>query len=269
MAAPSSARHSAIITVGDEILGGFIQDTNAHWMAGRLRSRGFPVRGLEVVGDRPQDIGASIRRWLGCPEIVRLFVCGGLGPTPDDRTFQAVGQALGRPLIFEPTAGRRIQEMVLTFAAVGRLPSGRLGPASRKMATVPAGGTVLVNSTGMAPGMAYVLDGDDRLLLVLPGIPRELKAIFTEEIEPRFLPATDQAPVIVELHYRAAPESAFYAVMREIEASIPEVAVGSYPNPERRELTIRVRGNAEEAVLRAVHLLRAGVPYTPHDEVRA
>jgi len=257
---------SAIVTVGDEILGGFTQDTNAHWMAARLFRLGFPPRGLEVVGDDPDAIADAAHRWIAHAEVTRLFICGGLGPTPDDRTFEAMARMLKRPLVFDTATGRHIQEMVLAAALAGRLPTGRLGAAARKMAMVPAGGTVLVNPAGMAPGMVYPLDAD-RLLFVLPGVPRELKAIFTEEIEPRFLNGSSDLPVIVELRYRAAPESAFYTVMKEIEATYPGVAVGSYPNPERRELTIRVRGTSRELVDHVVALLRGAVLYVPLEEV--
>ncbi len=256
---------SAIVTVGDEILGGFTQDTNAHWMAARLFRLGFPPRALEVVGDDLDAIADAAHRWIARPEVTRLFICGGLGPTPDDRTFEAVARALERPLVFDRAAGRRIQEMVLAAHVAGRLLTGRLGPAARKMATVPAGGTALVNSAGMAPGMVYPLEAD-RFLFVLPGVPRELKAIFAEEIEPRYLRASSDLPIIVELRYRRAPESAFYAVMKEIESNYPGVAVGSYPNPERRELTIRVRGTSRELVDHVAAVVRGAVPYVP-DEV--
>ncbi len=267
MTSSNHTPYSAIITVGDEILGGFTQDTNAQWLAARLFARGFPPRGMEVVGDRADDIVAAVRRWVARPEVARIFLCGGLGPTPDDRTFAALAQALGRPLVYLPATGRRIQEMVLAFAKSRRLPSGRLGPASRKMATVPAGGTALINPVGMAPSMVYALAEPDRWLLVLPGIPRELKAIFVEEIEPKYLAAPSSPPVVAELHYEAAPESAFYAVMQEVEAAFPGVSVGSYPDPERRELTIRVRGSSAEAVERVVERLRRGVPYQPSGDV--
>jgi molybdenum cofactor synthesis domain-containing protein len=257
---------SAIITVGDEILDGFTQDTNAHWLAGRLFALGVPVTGMEVVGDRVEEIAACVRRWLLRSDVTHLLVCGGLGPTPDDRTFEGVALALDRPLVFDVPTGRRLQEIIFRYTAAGRRASARLEASGRKMAMVPADGVPLINSVGMAPGMAYALPGD-RHLFVLPGVPRELFAIFSEELEPRYLQSAGRQAAVVELRYRAAPESAFYPVMKEVESAFPDIAVGSYPHPDRRELTIRVRGASRERVRQVVERVRAGVSYPAQEEV--
>src|SRR2546422_8420998 len=90
---------STIVAVGDELLAGFTLDTNSNWLAGRLRLLGFPLKRITVVRDRHAEIVEQLRRDLDDPEVEDVFCSGGLGPTPDDRTFEAVAAALGRELV--------------------------------------------------------------------------------------------------------------------------------------------------------------------------
>src|SRR4029077_18398998 len=98
---------SSIVAIGDELVGGFTLDTNSHWLAERLRLLGFPVKRITAIRDRPKEIGDQVR-----PEVVddsgtHVFLSGGLGPTPDDRTFAALADALGSELIvWEETRAR-------------------------------------------------------------------------------------------------------------------------------------------------------------------
>src|SRR5206468_5959855 len=90
---------SSIIVVGNEILAGFTVDTNSNWLAGRLFRAGYPVRMMTTVGDVDPDIVAAIRDHAARRELSRIFVCGGLGPTPDDRTYVALTRALNQELV--------------------------------------------------------------------------------------------------------------------------------------------------------------------------
>src|SRR6202165_1887596 len=87
---------SSIIVVGNEILRGFTVDTNSNWLAMRLFRCGFPVRLMTTVGDVDADIVSAIHEHIKRSELTRIFVCGGLGPTPDDLTYIALGRALSR-----------------------------------------------------------------------------------------------------------------------------------------------------------------------------
>ena len=115
---------------------------------------------------------------------------------------------------------------------------------------------VFRNSRGMAPGVVYGVDG--RRLFVLPGVPPELKGIFTEELEPEFLAGRSGA-VVRELRFVFAVEARFYPVMRELEASHPDVSVGSYPHFETKELVIRFLGQDGDRVAEALEIVRARV----------
>src|SRR5260370_7177525 len=90
---------SSLIAIGDELVGGFTLDSNSHWLAERLRLLGYPVKRITAIRDRPREIVEQLRRELADAELTHVFVSGGLGPTPDDRTFASVAEALGRELV--------------------------------------------------------------------------------------------------------------------------------------------------------------------------
>jgi nicotinamide-nucleotide amidase len=253
---------TVIIAVGDELLGGFTLDTNSHWLAQQVRDVGFPCEHIEVVGDRDDDIVAAIRRAVDDPHAARVFVCGGLGPTTDDRTLPAVSRALTRPLQEDPEARAHIEGIIERMHAAGWVPTLELSEANARMALVPEGATVLRNRRGMASGLAYPLDGEDRWLFVLPGIPRELQAIAGEEVLPQFF-AGGTAPVVRELRYGYAIEAEFFEPMRTLEREFPDVNVGSYPQTETRQLVIRIRGTDEPRVDAAVARLLELRPLPP------
>ena len=252
---PKATGLTAIVTVGDEILSGHTQDTNSSLLARLAFAAGHPVTHIEVVGDQPAAIIAAIRRALDDPEISRIAVCGGIGPTPDDRTFQAVADALGRPLELNPIAYGNIEGMARRMHAAGWIDEPKVSDANRRCAMVPVGATVLANRRGMAPPLAIDL-GEDRWLFVLPGIPREFVTIVEEELIPGYF-GGGTAPVVREVRYRSVPESEMSQPMLVLQAEFPDVTVGSYPQVEQRELVIRLHGREAERVDAAVARLRS------------
>src|SRR2546421_12709823 len=98
---------SSIVAIGDELVGGFTLDTNSHWLTERLRLLGYPTKRITQIRDRPPEIVEQLRRELDDADITDIFVCGGLGPTPDDRTFPPPADALGKELgLSEETRAR-------------------------------------------------------------------------------------------------------------------------------------------------------------------
>ena len=249
---------SSIVAIGDELVGGFTLDTNSHWMAERLRMLGYPVKRVTQIRDRPQEIVEQLRRELDDAEITDVFVSGGLGPTPDDRTFAALATALGKELMIWEETRARIERRVQRMHSMGLLESPDVTEGNLRMARIPAGPShVFKNRRGMAPGGLYEANG--KRIFVLPGVPLELKGIFTEELEPQFLTA-GSAATVRELRFTFAVEARFYPLMRELEEQFPDVSVGSYPNFETKELVIRCVGLDPKRVEAALEVIRKRAP---------
>ena len=249
---------SSIVAIGDELVGGFTVDTNSHWIAERLRLLGFPVKRVSQVRDRPREIVEQVRRELDDPELSQVFVCGGLGPTPDDRTFASLADALERELVIWEETRARIERRVRRMHEAGLLDSPDVTEGNLRMARIPAEPAhVFKNRRGMAPGVVYEQAG--KRIFVLPGVPLELKGIFTEELEPAFL-AGGAAATVRELRFTFAVEARFYPIMRELEETFPDVSVGSYPNFETKELVIRVLGSDPSRVDQAFDIIRRRAP---------
>jgi nicotinamide-nucleotide amidase len=162
-----------ILSQGEEVLCGQTPDTNAAWLSARLTQFGFSVGRHTVLGDRLDDIRAVLTE---IAPRVDLCVCtGGLGPTRDDLTAEAAAQAFGRPLELDPDALVRI--------AAFYEKRGRSMPSSNeKQAWLPHGALRLDNEWGTAPGFAFV--EAEALLVFLPGVPEEMRRLFTLRVEP-------------------------------------------------------------------------------------
>jgi len=239
---------SSLVIVGDELLAGFTVDSNGALAARRLFEAGYPVRRVEIVGDVVADIAASVRRAVDDPEVARIIVCGGVGPTPDDRTHEGVAAALGRDLVEDPTALRLIEARVARMHRAGWLPSPVASAANRRMARMASGGRVLENLRGMAPPLAVQL-GVDRWLLVLPGVPREFEAALEEAVIPEFF-SRSRPLSVVELRFSGVAEADLAGPMLQLERDFPDVAAGSYPQPGR-QLIVRLRGEDPDRVTAA------------------
>lgn len=242
------------MAIGDELVGGFTLDTNSHWIAERLRILGYPAKRVTQVRDRPDEIVEQLRRELDDAEVTDVFLSGGLGPTPDDRTFAAVADALGRELVIWEDARAKIERRVQRMHSMGLLESPELTEGNLRMARIPGNPThVFKNRRGMAPGAVYETSG--KRIFVLPGVPMEMKGIFTEELEGHFLLA-GSAATVRELRFTFAVEARFYPLMRELEETSPDVSVGSYPNFETKELVIRCVGADPRRVEEVLEVIR-------------
>src|SRR3989442_15991638 len=87
---------SSVVAIGDELVGGFTLDSNSHWLAGRPRLLGFPLKRMTAIRDRPREIVDQLQRELDDPEGTHVVVGGGLGPAPDDRTFPSGAEGVRR-----------------------------------------------------------------------------------------------------------------------------------------------------------------------------
>ena len=163
-----------ILCVGTELLLGDILNGNARWLAQRLAALGLPHYRQTVVGDNPQRLAAAVREAAMRSRV--LITTGGLGPTPDDLTTEALAAAFETPLRERPELWDEIQ---------AKLSSGGrpVAPCNRRQAFLPEGAEVLPNPLGSAPGMIWSPQ-PDFTVLTFPGVPSEMRAMFTQTAEP-------------------------------------------------------------------------------------
>lgn len=202
---------AAICTIGDELLAGETVDTNTAWMASALAELGIEVRTAVTVGDDLGRLTAEVRRLAGEHDV--LLCSGGLGPTSDDRTREAVAAAAGVELVRDEALGERLRGW---FAERGvEMPEANL-----RQADAPAGATVLPPQ-GTAAG--FLLEVGGCLVGVLPGPPWELHAMFDEEVEPRLLALPGSRPQVTRVvRVGGMGESAVAERLAPVEAALPE-----------------------------------------------
>jgi nicotinamide-nucleotide amidase len=243
------APRARLLLTGDELLRGFIQDANSGFLAAELRDLGIELDQIRIVGDEHEEIVAALDAARTRDGIELVVVCGGLGPTHDDRTSEAVAGAVGRELELDEDALAVVESRVRAF---GRMRTeaevATFTPGNRKQATMPRGAT-WADPLGTAPGYV-VADEDGRAVVVLPGPPSELRHAW------RGLRASEQVRALAarvgERHERllrvwGVPES---------RASQALAATGHDDSPARRvticardgELEIAVRGTDVGAV---------------------
>lgn len=173
----ATLEHTAILSTGDELTTGRTQDTNASFLADRLVGIGLEVVAILVVGDDAERITWA---WRQAIEQAELVICtGGLGPTADDLTTPTLGAMLERRLVLDEQVASRIRQL---FESMGRtMPENNL-----RQAQFPEGAVILPNRLGTAPG--YRLEVENarglRHVVVLPGVPREMKPMFDEQVVP-------------------------------------------------------------------------------------
>jgi nicotinamide-nucleotide amidase len=170
--------NAEIIAIGSELLTPFRQDTNSLYLTEKLNQLGVEVIFKTVVGDDRKRLTGAASLAVSRAEIV-IFM-GGLGPTEDDLTREALADALGLELHRDPAI---ITSLEQRFAARG----WKMAPNNLKQADLITGATVLPNANGSAPGqwMSGKYEGRERIIMLLPGPPHELKALFEEQCVPR------------------------------------------------------------------------------------
>ncbi|MFP3895744.1 MAG: competence/damage-inducible protein A [Anaerolineales bacterium] len=170
-----------IVAVGKEILLGDVLDTNSHWLCGQLTEMSIAVRRVCQVEDDRDIIAGAVRAAFrrGVDVIVTT---GGLGPTGDDMTLEALAQALERDLVDDPLALEWVRKKYEELTAKEYVDSSAMTSTRKKMARLPVGGEPLRNEVGAAPGV--LIEYSDCIIVSLPGVPEELKDIFTREVRP-------------------------------------------------------------------------------------
>jgi nicotinamide-nucleotide amidase len=231
----------AIVVVGDEILQGRRMEANAAWLARELFAMGVPLAEVRIVSDTPGTLVAAIAQLR---KAGRLVVCtGGLGPTRDDRTRAEAAEAFGRKLVRSEEALSQVAER---YARIAR----PLDEASYRQADIPEGARVVPNPAGTAP--AFLLESDGFRLICLPGVPREMRAIFDQSLRAELAPLADP-PGIARLFTHGLGESEQESRMRELD--LGEAEFCSLPGAFGVEIQVLARGPSEDRQPRAEALL--------------
>lgn len=197
-----------IITIGTELLLGDVQDTNTRFIARNLKETGYDVFRISTVGDNQARIAQLILEAINRSDIV--ITTGGLGPTVDDPTREAVAQAFNTHLIFHEELWKQIEDR---FAQRGSIPTEN----NRKQAMLPVGSIAIENKYGTAPGI--LLPVGDKLLVCLQGVPHEMEHLLLEDVLPflktKFPPTRQLATKV--LHTIGIGESTLDNLIGEFE----------------------------------------------------
>ncbi len=228
-----------IVSIGTELLFGEIDDTNATYISRRLTSIGIDVHLRHAVDDElgriVQVLGAAMRR----SDIV--VVCGGLGPTPDDLTRQAIAQVTNRALQSMPAAEQQLRDF---FAKRHR----KVSSNNLSQCQVPRGGQLLSNSVGTAPGL--LVEHEGCTLIALPGPPPEMQQMMTEHVMPYLhnrLQEHNESPMFTRiLRIADIGESDLAQQLEDILANQSDPALALYASPGDVRIRIHTKALSQQ-----------------------
>jgi nicotinamide-nucleotide amidase len=248
-----------IISIGNELLIGKIQNTNMHWLAKQATELGVNVTRATVIPDIVDVVAKIIRETIKRkPQFI--VTTGGLGPTFDDKTFEAIAKAIHQPLEVNPKALQFVKEKCEAYAKKHNLNKVELTPPRVKMATIPKGTQPINNPIGTAPGLQVNIDGV--VLFVMPGVPPEMEAIFNESIAPMLKVAVGELKFYQKsLFANCITEAALAPLIDSVMIDNGGVYIKSHPmrleNKQHIELhmTIITKENGQQKLDKAINQL--------------
>ncbi len=239
---------AALLVIGDEILSGRTKDKNIGYIAEYLTNIGIDLKEVRVVPDEMEEIVEAVNRLRA--RYTYLFTTGGIGPTHDDITADAISQALGIPLYEDPR---------IIAAMLERLKPEDLNEARRRMARIPVGAEHVVNPISKVPGFKI------ENVIVMAGVPSIMQAMM-DDVAPRL---TTGARMMMEtVEATGIPEGTYATALSEIAKAHPDTIIGSYPQFHegrfRNQIVVRSKdGAAMQAALEAVDaMLKTMTPAT-------
>jgi competence/damage-inducible protein CinA-like protein len=238
---------AGIVVTGTEVLTGQIADRNGPWLSERLGELGVEVAHILVVGDRADDLDAALR-FMAAEGMDLIVTSGGLGPTADDLTAEVVARFAGRELVLDEAIEEKIAAILRRFAQRMAIDQKALKVANRKQAMIPEG-SIPLDPVGTAPGLVVPADG--RVVVVLPGPPRELQPMWPVAVEAE--PVRQVLARATPLHgytlrMFGIPESEIAKSLREIDAEGVDLTAVEVTTCLRRgeiEIDVRYRPGAE------------------------
>jgi nicotinamide-nucleotide amidase len=241
-------RRAAIVAVGSEMLTPSKVDTNSLHITEQLNRLGVDVIAKAVVGDSRDELAHTISALLERVDL--LILCGGLGPTDDDVTREAVAVVLARPLAEDEAITARLRERFKARGFAMPMPE-----TNRRQAMVPAGAAVIENTKGSAPGLW--IDHDAKSVVLLPGPPRELRPMLTALVEGRLRERSPGEPLVRRViriagRIESDVDQLLQPLYREWAAAAPTIAATILAQPGAIELHLSAQASSQDVVDRAL-----------------
>jgi nicotinamide-nucleotide amidase len=214
-----------ILTIGNEILLGLVEDTNSNYLCRVVRGMGGRVRHIAVVRDEidaiAHDINASIERGADL-----IFTCGGLGPTDDDLTLAGIAKSADLGLEVNEAARRLVESRYQQLALQGYVSSAEMSEARLKMARLPEGARPVENPVGAAPAVVLVSGGGR--IVALPGVPAELRGIIEGPLQTLLTEVFGRGSYRErQITVECGDESELAPALRKVTSAHPEVYIKS------------------------------------------
>ena len=227
-----------ILAVGDEVLCGDVLNTNASYLARELENIGYTVKAHSVIADDPEDVISEITRGISCADLI--ITSGGLGPTKDDLTKKAVGDALGLEMVLFEEEKIRLEEHCRRLGIV-------CTPNNYTQCMFPEGSKTLINENGSAPGV--LIEHDGKKIAMLPGPPRELIPMFEKYLRPLIHPS--EGNCFAERYYMTSGkgESEIEQLLRDSFIEEPGYTLNTYVTGSGTMIKAVAYGECEEECL--------------------
>ncbi len=212
-----------VIATGDELIYGRILDSNSNWIAKRLAELGAELRRVTMVGDDYDDLRDALKDALDRDAEIVIFT-GGLGPSEDDFTIDAIGRALGLSVTHDPVGFGKIKEIYER--------RGSDLKRGARMARILEGSEAIQNAVGMSVGMKLLHNG--KLIFALPGVPSEMQGMFNSCIAPIIL-AEAKHKLVARTYGVSMVWKDFFPVYTQLQADYPEVYIKNAATPPEAE----------------------------------
>lgn len=245
-----------VLAVGDELLLGATQDSNSGFAAREMFASGLQLAQVTVVSDADAELRAGVEAALA--RCQALVVTGGLGPTVDDRTKEVVAALLGDELLLDEAI---LDDIRARFARRGR----PMPEINVKQAMMPRGARVIPNPVGSAPGVHWTRDG--REVFLLPGVPAEMRAMFSATVLPRLVTVGHPQPAcFAAFRTVGVPESELAERVAGITGAFPAAVWAFYPGWGGVDVKVRRGGAADSSWTLLCDQLRAALGQTCYSE---